>query len=170
MACDPSSGVFSFPTRGITHFFMATQNTTERVEEKEQTNKQTQTWVSSKRKKEKIYVTPLCSFSCICRLSRACILRETSTKPRGMLTHLWLCSLTTSFCWPSFPWTAISSRTSSSLSTGSLCLLSDFPSLLHFQSHGRSLCGFRTKTDKEIIWVASTQMETNCYALCHSPN
>ena len=33
-------------------------------------------------------MTHLCSSSCICRLLRACILRETSTKPLGMLTHL----------------------------------------------------------------------------------
>ena len=29
-------------------------------------------------------------------------------KPLGMPTHLWLSSFTASFCWPSFPWTAIS--------------------------------------------------------------
>ena len=38
MASDSSSCFFLFPSRGITHFFTDTQNTTKRVEEK---NKQT---------------------------------------------------------------------------------------------------------------------------------
>ena len=61
-----------------------------------------------------VCVTPFCSFLCICRRSRVCILRETPTKPVGMITHLWLSSLTASFCWPTFPWTAILCRPSSS--------------------------------------------------------
>ena len=50
-------------------------------------NQQTRAWVSSKRKKWEVYVALLCSSPCICSLSRACILRETSTKPIRMLTH-----------------------------------------------------------------------------------
>ena len=57
----------------------------------------------SKRKREK-FVTLLCSSPCIYRLSRACILRETSTKPLGMLNHLLtdlFCRLVSAapFCW-----------------------------------------------------------------------
>ena len=37
-------------------------------------------------KKGEVYVTLLCCSPCICRLSRACILRETSTKPLTILT------------------------------------------------------------------------------------
>ena len=119
-------------------------------------NQQIWTWVSSKRKKGESVWHFSCSFPYICRLSRACILRETSTKPRGMLTRLWLCSLTAPFCWPPFPWTAISSRPSSSAllcQLVSFCLLWDLPSLLYFCSRGRSraqaLClGFAPKQTK----------------------
>ena len=84
-----------FPTRSITHFFTGTQNTTKRVEEK---NKRTNTGlVSSKCKKREVYVALLRCSPCICRLSKACILRETSTKPLGMLTHLLTALLTSSY-------------------------------------------------------------------------
>ena len=77
MSSDSSCGFFfSFPTRGITHFITYTQNTTERVEEKEQTNKH---GLGSTPSARKGVCDTLHSLS-ICRLSRACILRETSTK------------------------------------------------------------------------------------------
>ena len=77
-----------FPTRRITHFFTATQNTTERVEEK---NKRTNTDLGQLQ-------GLLCSSPCICRLSRVCILNETSTKPSGMLIHLLTDLLQSSHC------------------------------------------------------------------------
>ena len=43
-------------------------------------------------------MTLLCSSPCICRLSLACILRETSTKPLGMLTHFLTALLPSSHC------------------------------------------------------------------------
>ena len=61
-------------------------------------------------------MTLLCSSPCICRLSQACILRETSTKPLRMLTHLLtvfsvlLHFLTASSCQLCLLQTAISSR------------------------------------------------------------
>ena len=76
MASDSSCGFFSFPTRCITHFITYTQNTTERVEEKEQTNKHGLGSVLNARKG----VCDTLHSPCICRLSRTCILRETSTK------------------------------------------------------------------------------------------
>ena len=70
-------------------------------------------------------------------------------KPQGMPTHLWLSSFTASFCWPSFPRTAISSRPSSSallcrltlavfLCQLTLFLLTDIPFHFPFRSRGRS--------------------------------
>ena len=55
---------------------------------RKRTNEQTRVWVSFKRKMGEIYETLLCSSASICRLSQACILRETSTKLLRMLTHL----------------------------------------------------------------------------------
>ena len=78
----------------------------------------------------------LCSFPSICRLSWACISRETSTKQLGMLTYLWLS--------PSVdhPSPGLLSQADWSLLpcplNCSLCLLSDLPSLLQFRSRGRS--------------------------------
>ena len=135
MASDSSSGLFSFPTEGITHFFTATQIKPERVEEKEQTNKHALGSAPSARKG----VCDTLHSPCICSLSWACILRETSTKATRNANSS-LSSLTTSFCWPSFPWTAISRRL---LSSAHRCqLLSLFAvgpsSLLYFRSRGRS--------------------------------
>ena len=103
----PNRGYYTF------HYRYAKHN---REGRRKRTNKQTWTWVTSKCKKGESIWYFSCSFPCICRLSRACILRETSKKPRGILTHHWLCFLSASFCWPSFPWTPISSRPSFSAS------------------------------------------------------
>ena len=140
----------------------------------EKKNKRTNTDLGQLQAQEReVCVTILCSFLCICRLSRACILRETSTKPRGMLTHLWLCSLTASFCRPSSLVSYLKPTVllCPALSTDSLCLLWDLPSLLHFRSHGRS-------HPQSFVWVSrqnrqrdhlsgTNTNETNCYALCH---
>ena len=94
----------------------------------------------------------------------------------GILTHLWLSSLTASIGWPSFPSTAISRRLVSSAHQCQL-ILCVFPgTFLPSSTSGLTgdltlspLCGFRAKTDKEIVWVVPIQTKTNCYAWCHSP-
>ena len=133
------------------------------------------TLVSSKRQKDESVWHFSGSSLFICRLYRTCILRETSTKPQGMLTHLWLSSLIAFFCWPSFLWTAISSQRSSSIR---LCQLTLSVSSGTFLPSSTScfardivlspFCGFCAKTDKEIICVMPTQTETDCYTLCHT--
>ena len=103
-------------------------------------NEQTRTWVSSKCKNREVYVTLLCSSPCICRLSRACILCETST----MLTHILTALLPSSHCLH-----LLTVSFSGQLSRADCSLLPffansfhylpwDLPSLFHFWSHGRS--------------------------------
>ena len=111
-----------------------------------------------------ICVTILCSFSCICRLSWACIFRETSTKATGnadssltvyahcllLLTVLLLdCHLTPTglFCPP------LSTGRSGFFCQLIFCPFWDLPLLVHFRSRGRSwtqaLClGFASKQTK----------------------
>ena len=97
-------------------------------------------------------------------------------KPLGMLTHLWLSFLTASFCWPSFPWTAISCQLVSSafccqmrlsifLCQLTLCLLWDLPFLIHFRSHGRS-------GPQSFVWVScqSRQKDSLTGVHTHTPN
>ena len=85
-------------------------------------------------------------------------------KPPGMLIHLRLSSLTAYFCWPSFPWTAISSRPSSSVLRCRLplCLLSDHRSLLHFRSHGRS-------RPQSFVWVSRQSRPRDSLTGAHTP-
>ena len=93
---------------------------------------QTRTWVSSKRKKEEVYGT-LCS--------SPCILHETSTKAtnnvNSSLTDFshWLLLLTVL---PLHCYLKPTSLFFHALSTGSLCLLTDLPSLFYFQTRRRS--------------------------------
>ena len=82
MACDSSSGFWS----GALHISLHIRKTQPRGWRKI-TNEQTRVWVSPKGKKGEVFVTVLHGSPCICRLSRACILRETSTKPLGVLNH-----------------------------------------------------------------------------------
>ena len=89
LAGDSSSGF----NRGITHFFMATRNTTEGVGEKEQ--RTMWAWVNSKCKKGgSVTLHSLCIY----RLTLACISSEISTKLLGMPTHPDWPSLTAPFC------------------------------------------------------------------------
>ena len=91
MASDLSSGF----RLGASHISLQTHKTQPRGWKKI-TNEQIRTWVSSKRKRRE-FVTLLCSSPCICRRAFADVhLRETSTKPLGMLT----CLLTALFCRP----------------------------------------------------------------------
>ena len=104
MTSDLSRGFsFSFPTRSISHFPTATQNTTE----EEQTNN---TDLGQFQAQEREFCDTLHS-PCICRLSPACILRETSTKgtnnadifsrwlTRPLCRSSGLSSRLSDFCW-----------------------------------------------------------------------
>ena len=129
---------------------------------RKRTNEQTRAWVSSKRKKGEVYVTHFCTSPCICRLSWACVLRETSTKPLGILTHLWLSSLTASFCRPCPSLDSYLKPTvlfCLPLTIDSLCLLWDLPSLLHFQSRWRSR--------PQALWVGFTPKQTKRFSDRH---
>ena len=128
---------FSLLWPGAFHISLRTHKTQPR-RWKKRTNEQTRAWVSSKHMKREVHVTLLCSSPCICWLSWACILRETSTKPLGMLNHL----LTALFYRPvySAPF---------------------FVNWLSLSSLGSPLCGLRAKTDKRILWPTPTQTETN---------
>ena len=90
MACDSSSG--SRP--GVSHIKLHIHKAQPRGwEKKKQTNKH---GLGSAHKRKKGSFVTLCIHPHICRLSTACILRETSTKATKMPTHLWLSSLTAS--------------------------------------------------------------------------
>ena len=168
MASDSSSGFsFSFPTRGISHFTTTTQNTTDRVGEKERTN----TDLGQLQALEREFCDTLHSL-CICRQSWACTLREISTQ-----SHL-ECQLIFD-CLPSLPPSAdrpspgLLSHTDGSLLLSVVDCLSpsslvNWPSVfprtfLSSSTSGlvgdlelRPLCGFRAKADKEILWPART--------------
>ena len=111
------------------------------MEEKEQMNKHGLGSAPSATRGKSMW--HFCAALCIFSLSRACILRETSTKPLGMLAHLLttllpsshclllLCSSLDSYLKPTVLFCP-------PLSTASLCLLWDLSSLVHFRSRGRS--------------------------------
>ena len=166
MASDSSVGFSHFPPGA---FYISLQiRKTQPRRWKKRTNEQTWTWVSSKRKKGEFYVTLLCISPCICRLSRTFILRETSTKPLGVLTHLLTALLPSSHCL-----LQLTVSFSGQLPQVDYSLLPFFINWVSLSSLGRSfppplpLCGLRAKTEKEILWVAPTQTETKCYASCH---
>ena len=126
---------------------------------------------SSKCKKGEDYMTLLCSSPCICRLSRACILRETSTKALGMLTHLLTALLPSSHCF-----LLLTVSFSGQLSQADCSLLPSFVNWLSLSSLGPflplplpvsreispsgPLCGFHAKAHKEILWLACTHTPT----------
>ena len=108
MASDSSSGF----RRGISHFFTATKNTTERVGEKEQTNNMD---VGQLQAQEREFVWRFCAaFRAFVDYLERVFFAKLLQKPLGMSTHLWLSSVTASLSWPSFLWTAISHRLVSS--------------------------------------------------------
>ena len=169
---------FSSLARGISHFFTDTQSTTERVEEKnKQTNKQTRAWVSSKRKKER----SLWHFLCIRWVNASVYSSKILTKPLAMLTCLLalvnpasvgqqvlaVVFLTPVLLSSLHCFHLLTASFWSPLSTNSLCLLWDLPSLVYFRSRGRisrsyPLCGFRAKVDKGILWLAPTHQYNEC--------
>ena len=148
---------------------------------KKGTNKQTRTWVSSKRKRTEL-VTLLCSSPCICRLSQTCILCETSTKPLGMLTHfltVFSALLPSSYCLllPTMFFSAQLSKAHCSL----LPSFVNWPSLSSLRpsfsrplpvsweiSCSCPLCRFRAKTDKEILSGTHTN-RNECWPSCLTP-
>ena len=171
LAGDSSSGF----RRGISHFFMATRNTTEGVREKEQ--RTIWAWVNSKCKEGgSVTLHSLC----ICRLSLTCSFRETSTSYQecqlifDRLPHCWPLStqdcelilsvfltvlglyLTPSilFCCPlSTAALHLTSPTAFSEFLFSSCLL--WRSLVHFRSRriyrAQAFGWSRAKTDKGIV-------------------
>ena len=124
MAGDSSSGF----RRGILRFFTATKNSTERV--KGRTNEQTRTWVS-KREKGTFMWRFCAAFRAFVDYRGRVFFTKCLQKPLGMLTLLWLFFLTAPFCWPSFPWTAISRRL---VSSALRCRLPSLGSLVNWPS------------------------------------
>ena len=170
MASDSSSGFFSSPTRGITHFFMDTQNTTERMEEK---NKRTNTDLGQLQLQEGGSLRD--TFVQLSEHLQAIAgeyLRKTSTEPLGMLTHLLtvLSALLLSFhclllLTVSFSGQLSQANCSLLLSfINWLCLLWDFPSLPDFQSH--AVWVSRQNRQRDPLSGAKTN-RNECYPLCH---
>ena len=170
--------VFSHLRPGALHISLGTLKTLLGGWRK-RTNEQKRDWLSSKRKKGKVYVTLLYSSPCICRLSRACILRETSTKPLGMLTHLLTALLPSSHCL--LPLTVILSQLDSYLKpTVFFCQLT----LSVFSGTFLSLSTSSLTGDlalRPFVWVLRQKRQrdplgganTNgneCYASCHTIN
>ena len=130
------------------------------MEEKEQTNKHGLGSTPSARKG----VCDTLHSPCICRLSRACILRETSTKAtrnaNSSLTIFPHCLLLLTVL-PLDCYLKPTVLLCSPLSTASLCLPLSTPLRVSQDvSPLGPLCGFRAKADKEILWPAHT----------HTPN
>ena len=99
---------------------------------------------------------------CICRLTLTCILREISTKPRGMLTDLYWSSLTAPglYLMPTgllccLVSTALLHQSSPTAFSGFLfpTLWMTFPCLLPVASRSRAhaFVWFRAKTNKKIV-------------------
>ena len=164
---------YSFPTKGITHFFTDTQSTTERLGEK---NKRINTDLGRLQAQERgICVPLLCSFLCICRLEGMYFAQnfyKDTWNANLSLTVFSHCLLLPTV----LPWTAISNQLLFSALLCQLALIVFSGTFLPASTSGLTgdlapspLCGFRAKTDKEIVWVAPTQTETNCYASCHKP-
>ena len=82
MASDSSGGFFSFPTRNIAQFFTDKQDTTERVEEK---NEQTNTDLGQLQAQE-VSMWHFLYILCFCELMRACTRAKLSQKPLAMRT------------------------------------------------------------------------------------
>ena len=174
MASNSSSGF----RRSISHFFTATKILPRGWEKK---NKRTiWTWVSSKRKKGSLF-SP-----CICRLSPACIFRETSTKAtshadisrwltRPLCRSSGLSSRLSDFCWlpsllclhPLLPPSADCCQLPFSVFLRQLtfCPFSDLPFLVHFRSRGGYLA-------QPFEWVSrqSRQRDSLTGVHTHTPN
>ena len=166
MAIDLSNGFFSSPTRGITHFFTDTQNTTERVEEKnKQTNKHGLGLAPRARRGNSMwhFCAALLEFVGY-RWRVFCAELPQNQKECWLISWMpcfhiliasfyWLCPSLNNYLKPTVLFCP-------PLSPDSLCLLWDLPSLFHFRSRGGSRPqahnGFRAKADKEILWPVHT--------------
>ena len=115
--------VFSHFRLGILHISLRPHKIQPRRWKKK--NKRTNTDLGQLQAQEREFVT-LCNLRALVDYRRRVLCAKLLQKPLGMLTHLWLSSLTASFSWPSFPWTAISSRLSSSVFScrQTLCIFS----------------------------------------------
>ena len=173
MASDSSCGFFSHFRLGILHISLRPHKILPRGWKEE--NKRTNTDLGQLQAQESEFVTlciPRASVDYRGRVFCAKLLQN----PQGMLTHLWLFSLTAS-CWLSFPWTAISRRPSSSALRCrlplSVLLSSTAPlsslrpsfsrplSVLREISPLGPLCGFHAKADKETLWLAHPPTQHN---------
>ena len=154
---------------------------------RKRTIEETRTWVSSKRKKGEVYVTLCILWANVSVYSNEILtshyqcwhllaLVNQASVGQQILAVVFLTSVDFLLCPASIfllpPsadcvlfWTAISSLLSSALPWLSLSSL--WPSFLPPLPVSREislsspLCGFRAKTDKEILWLAPTKMEMN---------
>ena len=167
MASDSFSGF----RRGISHFFTATKkkkekkNTTERVEGR--TNEQY--GLGSVPSAGKGVLWRFCAaFRTFVDYRGRVFCAKLLQKLLGMPTHFWLFFLIASFCWPSVPWTPLSTALSGylcQLTLSSLGPSSPRPLPVSREiSSSSPLFGFRAKTDKEIVCLAHTP--TQCHILC----
>ena len=118
----------------------------------EKKNKRTNTDLGQLQAKEReVCVSILCSFSCICRLSRACILRETTRHANSSLTVFSLCLLLLTVlpldCYLK-PTVLLCAALSIALSVFSGTFLASSISGLAGDLELSPLCGFRAKIDK----------------------
>ena len=166
---------FLFSTRGITHFFTNTQNITERVEEK---NKRTNTDLRQLHKSvtNSFLLHRGRSLWRFCAALRAFVgyrgrvfARNFHKATRNAESSLDCPVLSTGlFC--SLLLTVLFNPL---LSTDSLCLLWDLPSLVHFRSRSRSrpqaLCvGFALNRQKDSLTDTHTN-RNECYPSCYTP-
>ena len=143
MASDQSSDFFSHSRHGVSHISL-------RPHKYNREDKRTNRDLGQLQAQAGEFVT-LCILCAFVDSHGRVFCARLLQKPLGMLIHLWLSSLTVSFCWPSFPLTALSRRLVSAhryhLLSLCLCLLSDLPFLLHFRSCGLS-------RPQSFVWVS----------------
>ena len=166
MAIWLSSG-FSHLRPGVFHISLQTHKTqyTQLRGWKKRTNNH-RLWIAPSARREK-FVTVLCSFLCICGLSRSCI--------RAKFPHSHQeCWLILSH-WPTWPLgpQVLASSLAVASSPNFCWLLWDlaFPCLLPVSleiSYTSPLCGFHAKTDKGIFWQALIHTQRNeCHLSYH---
>ena len=179
MAIRLSSG-FSHLQPGVFHISLQThktQHTYSRGWKKRRTNNHGLGLTPSPRRES--FLPLLCSFLCICELSRACIRAKCPQhhRERWLILSGWptrplgLHVLAVAFLWPS------AHPDFCRLLTALFCFLPRdlaFPRLLPVSleiSRASPLCGLRAKTDKGIFWLALTHTHTHrneCPTLCHN--
>ena len=136
----------------------------------ENKNKRTNTGLGQLQVQEKeVGMTLLCSFSCICRLSQARNFYQITGNANSSLTVFSHCLLPLTVL-PLDCYLKPTVLLCSTLSSGSLCILWDLPSLLHFRSRGRSRqrdCPSGANTNgKELLRIVSYAVDTLFCANC----